>query len=298
MGVLIHYKGRLQSVDLIDTLVAEMEDICDSNKWGYKVLAHVPKEPPAEMKKMINLMRLPNPNLRGISFRIHQEAEPINLTFNKYGILQTPMLFFQREKTSALKYHWNRADTHPAGIQGHIQLINLLLYLKKKYFKTLEIQDQGGYYPKENKEELAERFAVVTNTMGTIRDLMENIELKGEPADIAAQIQDAITRSLKGVEVKVVSFTTEDLLANLLKFIEHLKSDNEEAQDDAAAPNLEYAHKDDLEEDLDFEFDAADLMMDQEDPPQLKSDFDQKTNEGNNTNENNDLTEDDNNKDV
>lgn len=232
MGVTVHYKGRLQSVDLIEQLVAEVEDICNSNNWAYDVMMQPFKTPPAEMRKMINLLRLPHLNLRGISFRIHEDSNPVNLTFNKHGILQAPTTLFSFGKTSALKYHWNQADTHAVGIEGHIQLINLLLYLRKKYFKTLEIEDQGGYYPKENREVLAERFAVVTHTMGTIRDLMENIELKGEPADIAAQIQDAITRSLKGVEVRVVSVTAEDLFSNILEFMKRVKAEIEEYERD------------------------------------------------------------------
>lgn len=262
MGVLIHYKGRLQSADLIDTLVAEMEDICDSNKWEYSVLTPAPKGLKTETKSMISLMRMPSPDLQGISFRIHQAAEPVNFVFNKYGILQPPFPSFAVQKTNALKYHWNRADTHPAGIEKHIQLINLLLYLRKKYFKTLEIEDQGGYYPKENKDELAARFATVTNTMGTIRDLMENIELKGEPSDIAAQIQDAISRSLKGkgVEVRVVSLSVEDIFANLLKFIEQLKSENEQDDENSTndAPKLNAQTENDDNDELNFEFDFDD----------------------------------------
>ncbi len=241
MGVTIHYKGRIRNLDLVEPLIAEMIDICNINKWQYTLFTPPSKELPEHIVKMIKHFKIPIPRLRGISFRIHEDS-PIDLVFNQYGILRQPLSFLSLEKSGAMKYHWNAADTQAAGADAHIQLINLLVYLQKKYFKTLEIRDEGGYYPEQDRAILEERFAFINNTMGTIRDLMDNIELKGAPSEVAEQLQDALSRSLKGVKVNVVSISAEDAVNSMLQFLKRLKENMNNEEDD---------DNDDANEDMD-----------------------------------------------
>ena len=94
--------------------------------------------------------------------------------------------------------------TQFAGIETHVEIIHLLIYLKKKYFKKLKIIDEGGYYPKKNLEMLTERLGVINFAISTIQDIFDNTEFNGSPDDMIEKVQEALSRSIKGAEVKII----------------------------------------------------------------------------------------------
>ena len=89
MGVTIHYRGKLKSVDLISTFMDEVEEICISNNWKYQLLNE-------DMPVIISAADAPMPfnddndfeddgfphDLRGISFEPHEESESVIFLFN------------------------------------------------------------------------------------------------------------------------------------------------------------------------------------------------------------------------
>ena len=104
------------------------------------------------------------------------------------------------------KYPHIFVKTQFAGIENHIKIINLLTYLKKKYFKVLHITDEGGYYPKKDLDALSGRMEFIGNAIDTIRDVFENAEFDGSPEEVMNQMREALSRSLKGAQVRIIKF--------------------------------------------------------------------------------------------
>jgi hypothetical protein len=230
MGVTIHYRGKLNSPDLIAALMTEVEEICISNNWSYQLLN--------DKTQGGNVLMSPNPflsdemldefepnffspddfnsGLRGIAFEPHKESETVTFLFDEEGVLRTMFSNIFHEKT---KYTWCFAKTQFAGTETHIRLINLMTYLKQKYFKKLEIQDGGGYYPDNNKEELQNRMDQLNNAIATVHDVFENMKIDNSknPDDVINDIKNALSASLKGVKIQIIKVDPLSMMADMFK---------------------------------------------------------------------------------
>lgn len=217
MGVTIHYRGKLKSPSLIEALMHEVADICESKKWKYSLLndqndfdehilssiteAHEEEETLEE--KLMRISLLENIGLQGISFHPHPKAESVILTFNTEGELRSliaMLLLPECPDTHGLLF----TKTQFAGIETHVEIIHLLLYLRKKYFKKLKIIDEGGYYPRKNIKMLTERVEVIDFAISTIQDILDNTEFHGSPEEMIEHVQEALARSMKGAQVKII----------------------------------------------------------------------------------------------
>ena len=220
MGVSLFFRGSLKSVDLIPTLVADVEDICVSNGWKYFLLNGLgnkkngataqskPKNSDDGDSLSVDLEELGedfDPGLRGISFQPHEQSEIVELLFDDEGKISNVFAAILTEMGHRKKrgLSWNFVKTQFAGSETHIKIVNLLLYLRKKYFKKLEIKDDGGYYPKKDVETLAHRMDFINDTMATLSDVLENAEFTGTPDEVMEKMQDALNRSLRDANVKI-----------------------------------------------------------------------------------------------
>jgi hypothetical protein len=219
MGVSLHYKGKIKSNDMIPSMVAEVQDICDTNGWSYQIFedgmfrrlgknedlidAYMADEEEESLKK-------PDLGLRGISFRPHEESESVSLLFDENGILKSVLMQLFPEVQGHLKQPWAFTKTQFAGAEAHIKIVNLLVYLKKKYFKSFTLKDDGGYFPDMDENALRERIGFIDNAMMTINDIFENADFKGNPDDVMGQIHDAISQSFKDINVKIMRLDMDD----------------------------------------------------------------------------------------
>lgn len=232
MGVTIAFKGRLKSPNLIPALVAEVEDICKTNDWKYKIIGDNTSEPPPLSH---NLQPKPftldeeeehdfewgenneehsNFGLTGISFQPHKESESIELLFDTEGVLRSIFSMLISE-SSRNKFRWIFVKTQFAGIETHIRVINLLTYLRKQYFSSLIIKDEGGYYPKKDITTLTTRMDFIDNAIATMKDVFENGDFSGSPDDVLERIQTALSQSFKGLNIKIIKIDTDDFPEDL-----------------------------------------------------------------------------------
>lgn len=249
MGVTIHYRGKLKTADLITPLMDEVEEICISNNWKYQLLNEE-----ASVARNTASHPLPfeddfeddgfNHGLRGISFEPHEESESVTFLFNAEGILTSIFSNMFRQKS---KYTWCFVKTQFAGADTHIRIINLMRYLKKKYFKMFEIHDDGGYYPHGNAEELQNRMDYLNNAIATVHDVFESIEVDNSksPDDFINEIRNALSASLKGVNIQIVKIDPLSMMNDMLKKLEA------EAEEEVQ-PKKKKRKKKDTDEDLPF----------------------------------------------
>jgi hypothetical protein len=221
MGVTIHYRGNLKSPDMVNPLIEDLEDICRSADWKYSLL-----EPKELSKETLAEIPAHFAHLRGISFKPHEESEPLQFIFNEHGEWRTFLNVILGDKLPKGLKNWAFVKTQFAGPETHIAVINLLIYLRKKYFKKLEIKDEGGYYPKKNSEDLHQRMGFINNAIATIHDVFEHGDFSDNPEEMIEQMKDAISRSLKDVKVEVMKFDMNNLPPSLRREL------NEEQEED------------------------------------------------------------------
>jgi hypothetical protein len=229
MGVTVHYRGRLKDANLIAELRDEVMDICESNGRKYDLftddnfftpdpketreerrLRRMREEQDFEDETLRSTQKLPDIGLRGILFTPHEKSESIGMLFNKKGVLHSIFSILFPE-VQGKKTPWCFSKTQFAGVETHIKVVKLLTYLGKKYFKKFELEDEGGYYPNEDVSTLEQRMGSINTAIGTLEDLFENGNFEGSPDEVMSQIQDAISRSFKGVDIQVVKIDPNEL---------------------------------------------------------------------------------------
>jgi hypothetical protein len=232
MGVSLHYRGKIKDLNLVDSLVEEVADICDSNRWEYQVYNDEAFRPLRRNEDVVSAFldfddedetntKKPDLGLRGITFRTHEESESVSLLFDKNGVLTSFLVALFPAIQGHLKMPWSFTKTQFAGYEAHIKVVNLLVYLKKKYFKRLDIRDDGGYYPDNDEEALRNRMGFIDNAIDTLNDLFENGKFEGNPDEVMDQIQDAISATFGDISIKVMRFDPDnipDLLGNMEDF--------------------------------------------------------------------------------
>ena len=235
MGVTIAFKGKLKLPTLVENIIEDVEDICLTNNWWYRIineektsfetpsLAYDKDSETGEVKRINIEGEL---GLKGISFQPHKESETIELFFDTEGVLR-PIFSMIFKGDSRVKYPWVFVKTQFAGVETHIKIINLLLYLRKKYFKKLDIRDDGGYYPLRDEETLRKRLDVINNAIATLSDVFENSEFSGTPDQIMNQVQDALSRSLKDMKIQIIKMDISQLSEDLKKRLKEGDPNNE-----------------------------------------------------------------------
>ena len=173
MGITIHYKGKLNSSDLIEPFCNEIEDIAKDMDWKYSILENDLYKP--------NSSRIDNGNiighipLKGISLSIHKDAESLSFYFDKDGNLRNlfSMTFLSEDELSESS---DFVKTQFAPIQIHITIIKLLKYIKSKYINNLEVIDEGDYWISQDEELLKKKFDFLNEKINEVGNLLNNIE--------------------------------------------------------------------------------------------------------------------------
>ena len=159
-------------------------------------------------------------HVQGIHFQPHKESESVSLMFDQDGNLCNIISLTIGIGVKS-KFHWQFTKTQFAGPETHIQLIHLLSYLRKKYFKKMIIRDEGGYHPKKDKDTLAARMGFISNAINTVSDIFDNSEFTGKtPDEIMQQMQEALNRSFKDITIHIIKVEAKNLPDDLRRQLE------------------------------------------------------------------------------
>ena len=180
MGVTIHYKGKLNSEDLIDPFCEEMEDIARSMEWEYNRF---------DFDKSKD--EIP---LKGLIIKPHKSAEPLQFMIDKSGNLRNVFLvkWLNDENESSF---FNHIKTQFAPFDVHIAVIKLLKYLQQKYMLSLEVWDEGDYWQTGDAVLLKEKMDFLNEKMDQIKNVLHSIEF--EEGSSAESVADKIEEILK-----------------------------------------------------------------------------------------------------
>jgi hypothetical protein len=163
MGVTIHYKGKLNSSDNIDSFCEEMEDIAKSMGWKHTVI-----------DKFVSNDKTP---VKGIIIRPHEKSESLQLISDQQGNLRNVFAFEFAGEDSELTY-LNFIKTQFAPFVIHIVIIKLLKYIQQKYISNLDVYDEGEYWLTENATLLKDKFDFLNAKIIILEEVFSRIEFK------------------------------------------------------------------------------------------------------------------------
>jgi hypothetical protein len=176
MGVTIHYRGRLRQAADVQPFTAELEDICRSSGWKFRLLDFPDPEPGDEP-------------FSGITFQPHAECETVWMCFNQKGELYHP--FTYRPDDGSLP--WSFTKTQFAGAATHMAICELFHYLEGKWFEIFEVSDEADYWETGDEKMLRKKLDYLTDAIhfiaGTYESLPESGQAELKLIDIAEQFR-------------------------------------------------------------------------------------------------------------
>ena len=171
MGLSIHYSGTIRDISLIEPLIAEAADVCQSMQWKYNVIRE-------QGDKGVNGIVLSPEN-----------CEPVFITFLRNRRMCSPInpkyqeLYAENGFDPELVYTTS-TKTQYAGPATHVALLKFLKYLKEKYFESFELNDEGYYWETNDKKILRQRFDHYNYLVNAVGEALSNIEQEsGETID-------------------------------------------------------------------------------------------------------------------
>ena len=195
MGLSIHYSGNIKDYLLVDELISEVQDICKSMEWEYTIFTPKNHTNDTAHLKDPGFINYKMEDLKGICFS-PKDCEPVSLTFFPSGRLCSFVkLLYNNPETNDLMVEVTSTKTQFAGMDAHIAILNLLQYLKDKYFSVFELSDEGNYWETKDKVILAESFSRYNFLMDTVAEALGSFT--AVPGESVTSLADRLETFLK-----------------------------------------------------------------------------------------------------
>ncbi len=199
MGLSIHYSGTIKDYSLIEELVAEVEDICKTLDWEYNVFTKKNLGNDTRHIENPDFINYTMEDLKGISFA-PKDCEPVILTFFPSGKLCSFLkLMYNNPRTNDLMVEVVSTKTQYAGLDAHMAVLNLLQYLKDKYFSVFELSDEGNYWATKDKKVLEENFSRYNFLMDTVAEALS--DFKPVPGETPTSLAERLEAFLKKIKI-------------------------------------------------------------------------------------------------
>lgn len=194
MGLTLHYSATLRDINQLPDLVAEVEDICRSMNWPSQRVDLVEEVPAEAMPLEPGEGDVKHIRLQGILFT-PPGCETVCLACTPSGRLSGPIqLRVAGRYPSPDLVYCLHVKTQYAGEDTHVALVLLLKYLEKKYFRDMEVYDEGNYWDTLDKTVLSERFAEYRRLIDVVKTALEkeSFQETDNSGTIANQIERII----------------------------------------------------------------------------------------------------------
>jgi len=184
MGISIHYRGRIDRLDLLIPLCDAVTGFAQCMDWPTLVIDDDWGKPPdATIEGNVILGHL---GLKGVQVSPHPESESLALFFDRNGYLRGPMtMVLLLEGALSPETAWVPMKTQFSSPDTHVRVIALLRYLKAKYISNLEVNDEGGYWDTEDRKALEEKMAFINSKIKQFSSAMASLPV-GSLKDLSA----------------------------------------------------------------------------------------------------------------
>jgi len=205
MGITIFASGQLASTNDIQPLIADVKSIATRHDWTSHivdddfdaepdaVLTHDDPEAPGALIKG-------SLGLKGIVITIGDGAEPFSLLFDRSGVLTDLLQQLAWIESKGTVERFTSCKTQFADIGSHVDLVEVLDLIKKKYLPGLTVDDEGSYWAERDRRLLAEKRIMVNRRIRRTERLITGIELSDEERFEADAIADKIENALRADE--------------------------------------------------------------------------------------------------
>jgi len=196
MGITIHYKGKLNNPDLLNTFCDEIKDIAKDMNWSFNTFDNdLNKSNSSYLDKNGNIKgHIP---IKGLNVTIHPKAESLSFLFDKNGNLRNLLVMtYKNGNESEVSNIFIKTQFVP--IEIHITIIKLLEYIKKKYISNLEVIDEGNYWETRDKNILEEKLSFLNKEIDQIGNIISEIIVDGtdSPEAILRKIENVLNKKI------------------------------------------------------------------------------------------------------
>ena len=171
MGLSIHYSGYIMKEEMLDPLIEEVADICQTLSWA----SHT----------------FDDKNIKWICLS-PKGSEPVFLTFNAEGRTLSPVHIIVSDIYDGVRFDKDSkftisTKTQYAGADAHMAIIKLLKYISSKYLKHFTLFDEGNYWETGDEKVLLQQFARYEAALDAFTDVLKGMHsVHGESAESLA----------------------------------------------------------------------------------------------------------------
>lgn len=172
MGLIIHYKGKLQNANDLKSLIDDVKDVAVAEKWDYFVF-----EEQFENNSFSEI--IDKENLFGIMIS-PPKCDPFCISFLSNGKMSGIINFNVMQKQGEINKDLIYAvfsKTQYSGYENHKKIILLLDYVNKKYLVDFECVDDGCFWETRDEELLKATFEKYNNLMNSFSSSLEMIPM-------------------------------------------------------------------------------------------------------------------------
>jgi hypothetical protein len=173
MGLTIHYSATLKNASVLDNLTREVMRIAVALEWRWTILS--------------------TPRMSGISV-YPPNCEPVLLYFTPQG-KSCGLAYLIPGAVPGINDSLVHVKTSAAGPEIHKDIIDLLFYLNKKYFREIQVCDEGKYWETRDYKILAAHFVEVTDDTDSLSRPTSGLLLSPGDDGFITQTLDIIRRS-------------------------------------------------------------------------------------------------------
>lgn len=203
MGITIYARGRLDRIGDVPSLIDELKGVAGEQNWTYHVIDDDFKVQPhaviarrdsgAPAAKIEGSL-----GLKGIVLNVESGVEPLSILFDRSGVLTDMLQQLSWLQTRGESERFSLCKTQFGSIDSHIQVIEILDLVKKKYLSDLAVTDEGDYWESRDRRIMAEKRVA----LGRYLRLTEKVIGSIERSEDDAQDPDAVARRIEEALLK------------------------------------------------------------------------------------------------
>ncbi|MDZ7264673.1 MAG: hypothetical protein ONB16_08825 [candidate division KSB1 bacterium] len=201
MGISIHFRGSISSLENIEQFQSELVAICEVMNWEYHLVNQDQQQPfsaklvHSELGKKIE-GHIP---LRGIIISIDPQNEDLRLLFTPEGKLSDFMLeMLKQDGTLDRSSDWVSVKTQAGAVSSHVAVVKLLRYLQQTFLPDLEVRDEGEYWETGDIEKLMGHRGFLAGKIMQLEHALSNVQFDQAPTteEVLLKIEEVIQKMM------------------------------------------------------------------------------------------------------
>ena len=204
MGITIFAQGKIDRIEDIPLLIDDLKTVAEERLWKYHIIdddfdvqpnailtPHASGTRGAEIKGSLGL--------KGIVLNVESGAEPLSILFDRSGVLTDMFQQISWIETNGSNERFSACKTQFGSIDSHIQIVEILDSVKKKYITDLAVNDEGAYWETRDRRILAEKRILLGHYLRHAEKVIGSIEPTGndaqDPEALARRIEEALLKA-------------------------------------------------------------------------------------------------------